>query len=163
MQRHVVLLFAACCLLSACGKPGVRAEAEKTHAALTGNDKPSAAQNAECQAFKPSEIAAYIGEPVNAGVGDAGSLGCQWTAKDGSGDVIVTVVPAGNHERPRGGKGLHLLPAPGTEAFVSPYLDGWLAGAITGANALRVSAAGAGASEATTIGLLTESAKRLGK
>ncbi len=163
MTRHAALLFAACCLLTACGKPGVPAEAEKTRAALTGDDKQTAAQNPECQAFKPAEIAAFIGEPVNAGVNAAAGMGCQWTAKDGTGDVIVTVVPAGYHEKPSAQKGYRTLPTPGTEAFVAPYFDGWLAGAITGPNAVRVSTAGAGASEATTISLLTESAQRVGK
>jgi len=163
MTRHAALLFAACCLLAACGKPGVPADAEKVRAALTGDDKQTAAQNPQCQAFKASEIAAYIGEPVNAPDNAGAGLGCQWTAKDGSGDVIVTVVPAEYHEKPSGGKGFHTLPAPGTEAFVAPYFDGWLAGAITGANAVRVSTAGAAASEATTIALLTEAAKRVGK
>ena len=155
MTRHWALLVA-------CGKPGVPAEAEKTRAALTGDDKQTVAQNAECQAFKPAEIAGYIGEPVNAPVNAASGLGCQWTAKDGSGDVIVTVVPANYHEKPSQQAGYKTLPAPGTEAFVAPYFDGWLAGAITGKSAVRVSTAGAKASEATTIGLLTDAAKRLG-
>lgn len=163
MTRHTALLIAACCLLAACGKPGVPAEAEKTRAALSGDDKQAAADNPACKAFKPSEIAGYIGEPVNAGANAASGLGCQWTAKDGSGDVIVSVVPADYHEKPSEQKGYRTLPAPGTEAFVAPYFDGWLAGAITGASAVRVSTAGAKASEATTLGLLTESAKRLGK
>jgi hypothetical protein len=162
-MTRAALLLAACCLLAACGKPGVPAEAEKARAALTGDDKQAAAANPQCQAFKPAEIAAYIGEPVKAGVNAASGLGCQWMAKDGSGDVIVSVVPAEYHEKPSAQKGYRTLPAPGSQAFIAPYFDGWLAGAITGASAVRVSTAGAKASEATTIGLLTESAKRLGK
>ena len=154
---RAMLLVAALiggCPLSARGK---QTQARKTAAAIT--ETTGGGASPQCKLFTPKEVATYIGEPVGPGQDSAG--GCQWVAKDGSGDVIVAVVPAANHEPPKGSSGYEALGAPGTEGFTSPYLDGWLAGAIVGDQALRVSVAGQSASRATAAALLTDSAKRL--
>jgi hypothetical protein len=74
--------------------------------------------------------------------------------------MIVAIVPARYHEPPKRSKGYKPLPEVGVQGFVAPYLDGWLAGAIKGEEALRVSVAGAGATETTAIELLKETIKR---
>lgn len=150
-----VALAASC--LSACGGGGSAARTEE--AAKTA--PASAAKPAEspvCKLFSQAEVARYIGEPVSAP--EDAVLGCQWTAADGSGDVTVAVVPAKNHEPPTQSKGYKTLTEPGRAAFVAPYMDGWLAGAITGDEALRVSVAGSGAGEATAVALLKDAVTR---
>ncbi len=79
---------------------------------------------------------------------------------DGTGDVIVAVVPSSYHEPPRAAPGYRALPDVGSQGFIAPQLDGWVAGAIVGEDAIRVSAAGATASEATTVSLLQDTIKR---
>ena len=142
-MRFVAIVVAT--LLAGCGS----GDAQKTATAIT------AAQSVgtgACAMFTATEAGAFIGESVDAGKDDGG--GCQWTASDGSGDVIVAVVPAKNHEPTKGSATYRALPDIGGEGFVSKYLDGWIAGAIKGDSALRVSVAGNGASEATAIDLL---------
>lgn len=159
-------LMLSCCVVSsyflaACGN--ANREAQKTAAILTGDDKKAAGDNPQCKLFSAADAARYIGEPAAAGQNAAMGMGCQWVARDGSGDMIVSVVPARYHEKPSLAKGYKALADVGTEGFVAPYLDGWLAGAIVGEEALRVSVAGAGASESTAIELLKETLKRRSK
>ena len=149
--------------LSACG--GARTEAPATEAPKTATvpaADPSGAQpdNPQCKLFTAADIAKYIGEPVSPGQNDALGNGCQWLAADGSGDVIVAVVPSSYHEPPSAAPGYRVLPDVGVKGFVAPQLDGWVAGAVVGEDAIRVSAAGATASEATTVSLLQDTMKR---
>ena len=62
-----------------------------------------------------------------------------------------------SQQRPAGYKALTGV---GSQGFVSPYLDGWLSGAIVGEEAFRVSVAGDGASEATAVALLKDAIDR---
>src|SRR5688572_21586807 len=139
MIRFIVV---SCCFLAACGN--ANREAQKTAAVLKGDDKQGAGDNPQCKLFSPADAARYIGEPAAVGQNAALGMGCQWLARDGSGDMIVSVVPARYHEKPSLAKGYRTLADVGTEGFVAPYLDGWLAGAIVGEEAPRVSVAGAG-------------------
>jgi hypothetical protein len=148
------LLFSAC----GGGASSAQTDAQKAVAALTGDDRQAAADNPQCKLFTRAEVATYIGEPVSPGRNASG--GCQWGATDGSGDVIVTVVPAEYHEPPSLAKGFKEVPDVGARGFVAPQLDGWVAGAIAGKNAIRVSVAGAGAGEASAVALLKETIKR---
>jgi hypothetical protein len=87
--------------------------------------------------------------------------GCQWVASDtDTGDVIVSMISSGRHERPNLAPGYKALGDVGTDGFVAPQLDGWVAGAIVGDKSFWVSAAGSAASEATAVALLKETIKR---
>ncbi len=162
MIRVIVMIYS--CLL-VCGSASAQAskEAKKVADALTGDDRKSAADNPQCKLYTVAEVGKYIGEPVTAGKNAALGTGCQWLAKDGSGDVIVAVVPARYHEQPKLAKGYRALGDVGAKGFVSPELDGCAAGAIQGGESIRVSVAGSGASEKTAIDLLKETLKRKAK
>lgn len=163
MNRTIITcVITAACLLAACGKSEATGptSAKDTAAALTGDSKGSAATNPQCGLFTPAEAAKYIGEPVNAGQNAAAGTGCQWAAKDGSGEVLVQVVRASDHTPTTGADGYRALKDAGQEGFVVPSLGGWNAGAIEGSIAVEVSVDGAGASEATAIDLLKEAMKR---
>ena len=143
--------------------PSPASDAQKTAAALTGDDKLAAADNPQCKLFTPAEIAKYIGERVSAGRSAMG--GCQWltttTRADGSkGDVMVVVVPARYHERPTLAKSFKEVPDVGARGFVAQDMGGWVAGAIAGTDAVRVTIDGAAASETNAIALLKESIRR---
>ena len=157
MRTTLLIVAAFGCMAAACDRPGAPAEARKTASAVHA-DYPTNA-NAECKLFSPAEIAGYIGEPVLAGQNVAG--GCQWLAKDGSGDVIVAAILPVHHEPPKLAGGCQPLAAPGADGFTAPYLGGWIAGAIVSDRALRVSVDGQAASRASALALLTDAAKRL--
>ena len=155
-------------LLSACGggASSAQVDARKAAAALTGDDKQAAADNPQCKLFTPAELAKYIGEPVSAGRNAMG--GCQWvttkTRSDGSqGDVMVIVVPASYHERPTLAKAFKEVPDVGEKGFVAQDMGGWVAGAIAGKDAVRVSLDGLTASDANAIALLKETIARRAK
>jgi hypothetical protein len=84
-------------------------------------------------------------------------------AKDEDGDMMVTVVPARYHEEPKLAKGYKSLPNLGTRGFSVPEMGGWAAGVIKGEDAIKVSVAGAGASEKMAVELLQETLKRRAK
>jgi hypothetical protein len=153
------LLFGAC----GSGASSAQTDAQKVAAALTGDDKQAAADNPQCRLFTSAEVAKYIGEPVSAGRNAMG--GCQWvttkTRSDGSrGDVMVIVVPARYHERPKLAKGFKEVPDVGEKGFVAQDMGGWVAGAIAGKDAVKVSLDGASAGEASAIALLKETIAR---
>ena len=163
MKRIARALLGASVMLGACGTgqaPAPRADAQKTAEALTGDASAPAADNPQCKLFTVAEIGKYIGEPVSPGQNAALGTGCQWLAVDGTGDVIVAVVPSSYHEEPTLAAGYRALTDVGAKGFVAPQLDGWAAGAIVGQDAIRVSAAGAAATEATAISLLEDTIKR---
>ncbi|MEO7273280.1 MAG: hypothetical protein ABI211_14885 [Vicinamibacterales bacterium] len=150
-------------LPTACGgaKPEPpAAEAPRTASVPAADASGAQADNPQCKLFTVADIAKYIGEPVSPGQNAALGTGCQWLAADGTGDVIVAVVPSSYHEPPSAAPGYRALADVGVKGFVSPQLDGWVAGAIVGEDAIRVSAAGATASEATTIALLQDTMQR---
>jgi hypothetical protein len=164
MRSDIAAVLATALLLSACGgSSAVQSDARKTAAALTGDDTHAAADNPQCKLFTPVEVAKYIGESVTAGRNAMG--GCQWvTTKAGSdgrrGDVMVIVVPARYHERPSLAPGFKEAPGIGEKGFAAQDMGGWIAGAIVGEDAVRVSARGAAASEASAIALLKETIAR---
>lgn len=146
--------------LAACGGGNAPQDAQKTADALTGDAKGAAADNANCKLFTPAELETFVGEPVNAGINAAGGMGCQWTASDGEGDVMVVAVPANYAEVPRLGDGFRDMPELGEKGFVIPELGGWVAGAVLGKEFVKVSVAGAKASADTAVALFKETAKR---
>jgi hypothetical protein len=163
MTRIPAAVLGASLTLAACGgapQSAVPAEAQKAAAAVTGDAGVAAADNPQCKLFTAVEIAKYIGEPVSPGQNAALGTGCQWLAADGTGDVIVAVVPSSYHEPPTGAAGYRALADVGSKGFVAPQLDGWVAGAIVGEDAIRVSVAGATASDATAVSLLQDTIRR---
>jgi hypothetical protein len=143
-------------ILAACGGGG---EAQKTAAVLSGDAKSAAANNPRCQLFTPAEVARYIGETVSAGANAAAGAGCQWRAADGSGNVIVSIVPSDYHAQPSAVPGFKELPI-GVRGFVAPETGGWTAGAIVGKEAIVLSVVGAAATEANTVALLKDAIGR---
>ena len=92
--------------------------------------------------------------------------GCQWvttkTRSDGSqGDVMVIVVPARYHERPTLAKGFRNVPDVGEQGFVAQDMGGWVAGAISGKDAVKVALDGQTATDANAIALLKETIARV--
>ena len=136
------------------------ADTAKTATVAAADASAAQADNPQCKLFTAAEIAKYIGEPVSPGQNAVLGTGCQWLAADGTGDVIVAVVPSSYHDPPSDVAGYRVLADVGTKGFVSPQADGWAAGAIVGEDAIRVSASGATASEATTISLLQDTITR---
>jgi len=110
--------------------------------------------------FSAAEAAKYLGQAVSAGHTSTMGLACQWDATHGDGDVIIAVVPAAYHERPTHAKGFKDVSDVGTKGFVAMQADGWIAGAIVGKDAIKVTVEGAAAGEATAVALLKETVKR---
>jgi hypothetical protein len=164
MKPILASIIVSAIFLGACGgASSAQSDAQKVASALTGDDKQAPADNPQCKLFTSAEIAKYVGEPVSAGRNAMG--GCQWvttkTRADGSqGDVMVVVVPARYHERPTLAKSFKEVPDVGAKGFVAQDMGGWVAGAIAGKDAVRVSIDGAAASEANAIALLKESIRR---
>ncbi len=152
-------VLAAAALLGACGDPSAARDAKATAAALTGDAKGAAGGNPVCALFTPADLAAFIGEPVNAGENAAMGTGCQWTAKDESGSVMVQIVDARNHNPITGAPAFREVPDVGERGYVANDV-GWTAGAIQGASAIVVTTDGKSASDATAIALLKETLKR---
>jgi hypothetical protein len=151
------LTLAACSgAQSAVPAPG----AQKGAPPLTAEASTIVADNPQCKLFTLTEIAKYIGEPVSPGQNAALGTGCQWFAVDGTGDVIVAVVPSSYHEAPTLAPGYKPLADVGSQGYVAPQIDGWVAGAIVGQDAVRVSAAGATTTETTAVSLLKDTIKR---
>lgn len=160
MNRMATISALALITLSGCGKNNVPQEAEQTADVLSGDAKGSAADNPMCKLFTVDQAAAYIGEPVNAGQNAGMGTGCQWTARDGEGDVMVVAVPANYAERPTLATGFREAPEAGKDGFVVPELGGWAAGAMAGDSFVKVSVAGSKASDANALALLKETIKR---
>lgn len=157
MKSGFLIVAVFGCMISACEKPaGARGQAQT---ATSAGPDVAAGVSPQCKLFSQKQVETYIGEPVLPGEDVA--AGCQWRAKDGSGDVIVAVVPAANHEPPKGSDGYEALAAPGAGGFTAPYLGGWIAGAVIGEEALRVSVDGQTASRASVATLLSDAAARL--
>src|SRR5262245_641985 len=74
---------------------------KKTAAVLTGDAKGSAANNPVCKLFTAAEASKYVGKAVGEGQNSAMGSACQWAAKDYEGDMMVQIVAASYHERPK--------------------------------------------------------------
>jgi hypothetical protein len=160
--------FLVCCLLAggllACGgrATNAQADAKKTAAGLTGEDKVAAAKNPQCQLFTPGEIEQYVGAPLSPGQDAAMGSGCQWTGRSDGASAMIQIVPARYHEPHKSAKGFRKLPDVGTGGFVETSMGGWNAGSITGPQAVVVSVQGPSASDENAIALLKETIKRRG-
>ena len=157
-MRHT-LAASLLLILTSCGG-NVPEDAQKTADALTGDAKGAAADNPVCKLFTPAELGTYVGEPLNPGSNAGGGTGCQWTAKDGEGDVMVVAVPSNYAEVPSMAEGFRDSPELGEKGYVAPELGGWVAGAMRGKEFVRVSVAGAKASADSAVALFKETAKR---
>lgn len=147
-------------LVTVCLTGAFAQDSHKTTNLITAHNKSTpTAPNPKCQLFTAAEAAKYIGEPVAKARNATG--GCEWPAKDDSGDVMVTVVPAEYHTMPRGAKSFRPLADVGEQGFVCKEFDGWAAGAVLGKNTVKVSVAGNGASEEQAVALLKEALKRV--
>jgi hypothetical protein len=164
MIRLAMPLVLVSILVAGCDRGGgaVPPDATKTADALTGDAQGEASDTPQCKLFKPSELTAYIGEPVAAGINAGMGTGCQWLAKDQSGDVMVVVVPADYHSAPTLADGYRELPEMGEKAYVAPEMGGFVASALAGADSVKVSVAGDEASPDRAIALLKETLKRRG-
>lgn len=158
------LLLALGLSLTACNESAstVPDSARQTADRLTGDATGSAASNPQCRMFTPAEIAGYGGKPVNAGTNAAMGTGCQWTAKDEQGSVMLQVVDARYHSSPSLAPGYKPLSDVGEKGFVVPETGGWAAGAIHEKKSIYVSTP-AGASEANTIAFLRAAMTRANK
>jgi hypothetical protein len=85
--------------------------------------------------------------------------GCQWTAKDDSGSVMIQIVDAPNHNPISGAPDFRELPDVGERGYVANDFE-WTAGAIQGASAFVVFTDGKSSTDATAIALLKETLKR---
>ncbi|MEO7103072.1 MAG: hypothetical protein ABI311_06670 [Gemmatimonadaceae bacterium] len=159
MNRFVALV--TCCMITACSKPG--SDAAATANALRSSTSATGAASTDpvCKLYSSDDAAHYIGKPAKDGELSMG--GCQWAARDGVGDMMVQVVPARYDEQPKASRGYRKLPDIGTNAFVSTFMDGWLAGAVVGKDAIRASVSSKEATDATAIALLKETIKRRGE
>lgn len=147
--------------LSGCNKApsAVPSEAQKTADALTGDAKGDASTNAQCKKFTQAEIAAFAGTPVNAGENAAMGTGCQWTARNDHGFVMVQVVDAKDHNPTSGAPGYKELPDVGRDGFIVPDKEGGSAAAIAGDKSVNIMIS-TGATEANVVAFLREAMKR---
>lgn len=153
-MRQPLVMACTAALLAACGSGNAPAEAEKTAAAISGDDKTAATDNPQCRMFSQSEIADFAGEAVGPGRNGASGLGCYWLATDNSGVVTVTVAPAEYHVETSEAPGYRPLPGIGAKGFVAGAGTSWTAGAIVGDKALIAGIDAAASTEAKTIKLL---------
>jgi hypothetical protein len=152
----ISLLFTGCTAVYAQG----RAAAEKEAGVLRGDAKGAAVNNPRCKLFSAAEASRYIGATVTSMENAGAGFGCQWAVGGGKGAMMVSVLPARYHEPPKLARGFKKLPDVGVQGFVLPEMGGWGAGCILGAQAIRVSLDGKGASESRVIELLKETLKR---
>jgi hypothetical protein len=161
MRRTLRGSIYAALLLAGCHQKDAISDQQKANDVLTGDDHLAAATSPQCKLFSAAEAASYIGEPVGPPENAAMGSGCAWPAKDGEGEVMVVVLGADDHEPPTGSPDYHKLSAPGRDGFTIPQMDAWVAGAIVGDHAIRVTVMGKTASEASATKLLTDTASRL--
>ena len=152
----VLSLALAGCSKSSSAVPG---EAQEMADVLTGDAAGNASDNPECKKFTVAEIGAIVGKPVEAGENAAMGTGCQWSASDDNGFVMVQIVDAKDHNPASGAPGFKELPGVGTEGFIVPDAEGGSAGAIQGSHSINVMIT-TGASEAQTLAFLREVLKR---
>jgi hypothetical protein len=110
--------------------------------------------------FSSQEAGSYIGEPVGPPENAAMGSGCAWPSAAGGGEVVVAIVSSDDHAPPKAAAGFRKIGSPGREGFVVPDMGGWIAGAIVGNKAIRVTVIGKGASDGTASKLLSDAASR---
>ena len=159
MRQLVVPSLIALLAFTGCQKKDAVADQQQAMNVITGDDHLAAAASPTCKLFSRAEAGSYIGEPVGPPENAAMGTGCAWSAGE-SGEVVVAIVPADNHEPPKAAAGFRKIDAPGRQGFVVPDMGGWIAGAIVGEKAIRVTVIGKDASERSAIRLLTEAASR---
>jgi len=159
MSRPILLCGCFALILAGCQKSEAVTDQKTASDVVTGQDQQVASANPTCKLFSKPEVESYIGEAVGEAENSAGS-GCAWSAKDGDGEVIIAIIPAADHEKPRDGTSRNLA-SPGKDGFVTPQLGGWVAGAIVGEHAIRVTVMGQGASDANAAKLLSDTSSRL--
>jgi hypothetical protein len=167
MRSASIALLVLASTIVGCGESSSsspQSEAEATKDRLTGDDKdPGAKNNPLCKLFTPGELEVYVGESLGGPTNAASGSGCQWVAKDDSGDVLIQVVAATYHVAPTGAETYKPLPDVGERGYVVHAYDGWMAGAISGDKAVIAMVAGDKATPATAEALLREVIKRLPK
>lgn len=159
MRQFIVPSFVALLTLAGCQKKDALADQQQAMNVVTGDDHLAAGASPTCRLFSQAEAGSYIGEPVGPPENAAMGAGCAWSAGE-SGEVVVAIVPAADHEPPKNAAGFHKIASPGREGFVVPDMGGWIAGAIVGDKAIRVTVMGKDASEASALKLLTDAASR---
>lgn len=158
MNRAIALVL--CCVIAACSKPSSDAAAMANALRSSTSATGAASTDPVCSLYSSDDAAHYIGKPANDGELSMG--GCQWAARDGNGDMMVEIVPARYDEQPKAARGYRKLADVQSNAFVSTSMDGWIAGAVVGKDAIRASVSGEGVTDATAIALLKETIKRRG-
>lgn len=162
MSRTRTVLFLVLSLaLAGCNKSAsvVSGEAQEMADVLTGDAAGDASDNRECKKYTVAEIGAIVGTPVEAGENAAMGTGCQWSASNDKGFVMVQVVDAKDHNPPSGAPGFKELSGVGTEGFIVPDPEGGSAGAIQGSHSINIMIT-TGASEAQLLAFLREVLKR---
>lgn len=159
MRQLFVPALVALLTLTGCQKKDAIADQQQAMNVITGDDHLAAGASPTCKMFSQAEAGSYIGEPVGPPENAAMGGGCAWSAGE-SGEVVVAIVPAENHEPPKSAAGFHKIASPGREGFVVPDMGGWIAGAIVGDKAIRVTVVGKSASEASAVKLLSDAASR---
>ena len=162
MHVRTVMIQALCAalFLAGCRKSDAIGHAQRSTAVVTGDDHVQPSAHSTCRMFSSAEAGSYIGEPVGPPENAAMGGGCAWPATGGEGEVVVAIVPAGDHEPPSHAAGFRKIDAPGEKGFVVPDMGGWIAGAIVADKAIRVTVIGKGASEASALKLLSDAASR---
>ena len=160
MSQIFVRSCAALLVLSGCHQKNALADQQQAMNVVTGDDHVDVAANSTCRMFSRAEAGSYIGDSVGAPENAAMGAGCAWSAGE-SGEVVVAIVPADNHEPPKNAAGFGKIGSPGREGFVVPDMGGWIAGAIVGDKAIRVTVIGKAASEQSALKLLTDAASRI--
>ena len=156
-MKYIASLL-ACFALAACSKGGDAMKEQIQGQAALGNAKGSDAP--ACKVYSQDEASVWVGAKVRPP--ELATGGCQWAIGDGSGSMMLTIVEARYHERPTRQAGYHELKDIPGQAFVAPFMDGWLAGAIVGTDAVRVTLSGPGVTEEKTVALLKDAIKRHG-
>ena len=156
---RLVLLVGLC--LTGCDKKvsGAPSEAQRTADVLTGNAAGDASANPQCKTFTVADIASFAGTPVQPGENAAMGTGCQWSARNDHGFVMVQVVRAQDHNPPSGAPGYEELPAVGRDGFIVDEGDSWSAGTIQGDKSINIMVS-TGADEQHTLAFLREVMKR---
>lgn len=126
---------------------------------VTGDARLAASTNRACKLFSAAEAGNLMGEVAGSAENAAMGSGCSWAGARG-GQFTVTILPAAEHEPATAAAGFHKIATPGTEGFVVPDMGGWVAGAIVGENAVRITLVGEASTETAAVKALTQAASR---